>query len=93
MSVNIDTVNTGDQVVLAEEHGYAAVTILSKTVKPGWVDLRIRFDKILVQYPYVPYNPGDEIEIGCPTGRPSGYGWYFEDMQQWQSFRAPELRA
>jgi hypothetical protein len=84
----------GDVVVLAEDGGYASVEILSKEERKDWVEYKIRFVSIFIQYPYVPYNPGDEIEIGYNTSFPPQPGcWWFEGLDKWQHFKAPEVRV
>lgn len=82
----------GDTPVLVEEGGAAIVKILRRTDEPGLVSFSVRFQEILIQYPYVPYQPGDEIEINVnPDFSTSGYGWRFETLEYWKSWRVPEL--
>ena len=86
----IETVMPGETVILSEEGGLAEVKIISRSqsvpemkLGPGSLEIsfRIRFMRILRQYPFVPYNPGDEIEISklIWDNYPEGYpgGWEF----------------
>ena len=79
--------------MLEEEHGYASVTILARHDEGDERRYKIRFEKIFIQYPYVPYYPGDEIEISYNTRHAdAGYGWRFAELSEWNNFMAPELR-
>lgn len=78
----------GSTVILCEDGGKAIVRILSKRIVPETnlyprsAFFRIRFESIIRQYPYVPYNRGEEIEISFVDGVPRQAGmWYFEEEE------------
>lgn len=74
----------GEATVLVEEGGAAEVLILSRSDADDWVSFKIRFTKILRQYPWVPYEPGDEIEIGYNPKYFYQGGWSFDEVAHWQ---------
>lgn len=72
----------GQIVVLAEMGGYAECLVISRTDEPEWIAYKIRFTKIIVQYPIVEFENGDELEIGCNPSYHGMYdGWSFEGVE------------
>lgn len=68
----------GETAVLMEEGGAAVCQIISRSDDEHWIGFKVRFTKIIAQFPFVPYEPGDEIEIGFNTKYARQPGcWYF----------------
>lgn len=72
----------GDKCILVEEGGAAWIEILERTVNDGYLKYKIRFRDIIVQYPFTPYHPGDEITIGFRLPDPYGIFWIAEDESE-----------
>lgn len=85
--------NVGDRYVLAEEGGYALVEVVHREQTGNSLKFRVRFVEIYIQYPFVPYHVGDEIDISCNLKfLHSGYGWRFETKEEFEDWIPPEMR-
>lgn len=75
----------GQEYVLVEEGGAAKVLVTSMSLSTEWIGYHIRFLKIYRQYPYVPYQPGDEIDIGYnPSCNPYAGGWRLDPVSYYE---------